>query len=132
METLEIVWRRLVSDGKTCKRCEDTEDQLYLAVSKLRGMVLHLNTEVVIQKEEISEDEFGRNPLLSNQILINGKPLEEWVEGKTGASQCCDVCGDNDCRTVSVDGNEYETIPSELIVKAGLTAALSMQSLNVK
>ena len=54
------------------------------------------------------------------------------VKGKTGVSSCCGVCGDNDCRTVSVNGSEYETIPSELIVKAGLTAALSMQSLNVK
>jgi len=131
MKTLEIVWRRLVSDGKTCKRCESTEDQLYLAVSKLRGMVLHLDTEVVIHKEEISEDEFSRNPLLSNQILINDKLLEEWVKGETGASSCCGVCGDNDCRTVSVDGNEYEVIPSELIIKAGLTAATAIQNLDV-
>ncbi|MDI9627737.1 MAG: DUF2703 domain-containing protein [Acidobacteriota bacterium] len=62
-------------------------------------------------------------PLESNQILLNGRTLEQWLGGQTGQSQCCDVCGPNDCRTVSVDGVSYESIPAELIVRAGLLAA---------
>ncbi|MBE0504744.1 MAG: DUF2703 domain-containing protein [Desulfuromonadales bacterium] len=36
--------------------------------------------------------------------MINGKLLEEWIGGQTRQSQCCDVCGPNDCRTMAVDG----------------------------
>ena len=35
-----------------------------------------------------------------------------------GQSECCEVCED-DCRTIEVEGEIYETIPAELIIKAG-------------
>ncbi|MGQ9551641.1 MAG: DUF2703 domain-containing protein [Candidatus Bathycorpusculaceae bacterium] len=33
MKLLKIKWRRLVSDGETCPRCESTEEELEKAVS---------------------------------------------------------------------------------------------------
>lgn len=45
------------------------------------------------------------------------------MNARTGQSQCCDVCGDEECRTVEIDGETLEAIPAELIVKAGLIAA---------
>ncbi len=53
------------------------------------------------------------------------RSIEEWLGGTTGQSPCCDVCGPNDCRTVTVDGQTYEAIPADLIVRAGLLAAAS-------
>ncbi|MEM4229694.1 MAG: DUF2703 domain-containing protein [Thermoproteota archaeon] len=67
--------------------------------------------------------EFKKDPLRSNQILINGLPLEDWVGGKAGQSPCCDVCGPSECRTVAIGEEAYEVIPADLIIKAGLLAA---------
>ena len=44
----------------------------------------------------------------------------------TGSSPCCNECGDNECRTVEVDGQVHEAIPQELLVRAGLIAASRM------
>ena len=123
MKMLRITWQRLVTDGETCQRCGSTEDELDKAISILTKSLSPMNIEVALEKTEISFEEFEKNPLISNQILINEKPLEEWVGGIIGQSQCCGPCGSCDCRTVSVDGKVHETIPSDLITKAGLLAA---------
>jgi hypothetical protein len=49
-------------------------------------------------------------------------------EGTVGHSPCCDVCSPHDCRTVEVEGQIYETIPAEIIIKAGLLAASQLVS----
>ena len=51
----------------------------------------------------LNEANFKEDPSASNRIWIAGKPLEEWIEAKVGASRCTSVCGDSDCRTVEVD-----------------------------
>lgn len=123
MKTLEIIWQRLIHEEKTCPRCGSTEDEVEKAVASLKKSLDPLGINVVLKKREISIDAFKKDPLLSNMIWINGRILEDYIGGTTGQSQCCDVCGPNDCRTVGVDGNEYEVIPSELVIKAGLIAA---------
>jgi len=52
----------------------------------------------------------------SNRIYIEGKPLENWLNAETGKSQCCDACGDNECRTLIYEGTAYEDVPAGLIV----------------
>lgn len=126
MVTLRIRWERLVENGQTCPRCRSTEEELEQAVATLRQALGPLGLEVLVEKEALSEAQFARNPLRSNQIWLNGRPLEEWLGGTVGHSPCCDVCGPADCRTVEVDGQVYEAIPADLIVKAGLAAALEM------
>jgi hypothetical protein len=49
--------------------------------------------------------------------------LEEWLDGRVGRSPCCDVCGDEECRTLELDGLIFEAIPAGLIVQAGIMAA---------
>jgi len=119
---LTISWQRLVSDGGTCPRCGSTEDELDKAILKLKSALSPLGIKVELQKSELSLEEFKKNPVKSNTILFNGISLEDLIEAKTGQSQCCDVCGDEECRTVEVGGESYETIPAELIIKAGLIA----------
>jgi hypothetical protein len=120
---LSIKWQRLVEGDETCSRCSSTGDELEEAVQKLEESLSALGVDVELEKEELTKSEFEQNPTESNLILINNKPLEDWLGGEAGRSECCDVCGDEDCRTVTVNGREYEVIPSDLIVKAGLTAA---------
>lgn len=119
---LSISWRRLISDGSTCPRCGSTEDELDKAVSQLKEKLAPQGIEVILKKEEITIDEFKQNPLESNRITFNGHSLEDLLNAKTGHSKCCDVCGDEECRTIEAGGTNYETIPAELIVEAGIKA----------
>ena len=74
----------------------------------------------------MSASDFTKDPLQSNRIWIGDKPIEDWLQAKVGKSQCCGACGDSECRTLTVDGKTYDTIPPELIVKAGLLAGATM------
>lgn len=51
---------------------------------------------------------------------------EEWLGGTIGQRPCCEVCGPNECRTLTIEGRTHEAIPSELVVRAGLLAAASL------
>ena len=123
MKTLKIKWQRLVSDGRTCSRCGSTEGELEKAISTLKQSLIPLGIEVVLEKDELSVSEFKKDPLQSNQIWLNDRPLEDWIGGKVGQSPCCDVCGPSECRTIGVGGEVYEAIPADLIIRAGLLAA---------
>jgi len=73
--------------------------------------------------QAIDEAAFRADPSESNRIWIAGKPLEEWLGGRVGASQCCTVCGDLPCRTMELGDRTHEVIPEELIVRAAMMAA---------
>lgn len=120
---INIKWQRLVAKGETCPRCESTEQELNKAINKLQQALSPLEIKVTLEKEEINISEFKQDPLQSNRILINDQPIENLLKGKVGQSPCCEVCGPTDCRTMEIDGQIYETIPSELIIQAGLMAA---------
>lgn len=128
MKTLRINWQRLVAEGQTCARCGSTEDELEKAVSTLKQSLAPMGIEVVLEKGELSVAEFKKDPLKSNQVWLNGRLLEEWTGGEVGQSPCCDVCGPTECRTVGVGGEVYETIPADLVVRAGLLAASQLVS----
>ncbi len=122
-KTLIVKWQRLLFDGQTCPRCGATEAEVEKALDALKQALSPLGIDVILEKGELSVEEFKIDTLQSNTIWLNGRLLEEWIDGKTGQSQCCDICGLHDCRTVGLEEEVYETIPSELIVKAGLLAA---------
>ena len=120
---LIITWQRLLLNEITCPRCETTEAEVEKAFVSLKSALLPLGIEVALEKKSLTGEEFMTDPLQSNMIRLNDRLLEEWLEAKTGKSQCCNVCGPNSCRTVNIGGEVYETIPSEIIIKAGLLAA---------
>lgn len=127
MKTLPIVWQRLVNaQGRTCPRCHATGDEVQRAVERLKAALVPLGIEPVLKTTELDEAAFLAKPSESNRIWIAGKPLEEWLEGQTGSSRCCNECGDNDCRTVEMGGATYEVIPEDLLVRAGVIAATRM------
>ncbi|MCS7164107.1 MAG: DUF2703 domain-containing protein [Thermodesulfovibrio sp.] len=130
MKNLTIKWQRLVKDNTTCPRCADTEKELEKAYNKLKEAFRILDIEVILEKNEINPVEFSENPLNSNLILINDKPLEAWLSAQTGKSRCCSVCGDEECRTIHLEGYVYETIPENLIIKACLIAASQLIPVN--
>jgi hypothetical protein len=120
---LVLRWRRLLDEkGLTCPRCGTTEAELEKAYKVLEDVCRALGLEVELIKEAIKPEDFKKDPLRSNEIWINERPLEEWLGAKTESSLCCDVCGDNECRTVVIGSETYESIPSGLILKAALMA----------
>jgi len=124
--TLTITWQRLVEGGETCPRCSATEEELDKAVGQLAAALEPLGIAVVFKKEELTAAAFKAAPAASNRIWLNGRLLEDWLGGGSGTSVCCDVCGDEECRTVVVDGEEYESVPAALVVRAGLAAASAL------
>ncbi len=126
MKKLIIKWQRLTEGGETCSRCGGTERELGQAVKLLERSLGELDIEVELNKSELKPAEFEKAPLESNRIWLNGDPLAEIIGAKVGHSLCCDVCGENQCRTLKLDGKEYETIPRQLIVRAGLQKAADL------
>ena len=123
MKTLKIRWQRLVSKGETCPRCGATGKEMEKALQTLEQSLAPLGIKVALEKQELNQSEFQKDPLQSNRIWIEGRSLEEWLGLKVGQTPCCQTCGDAECRTLVTTGQVYESIPAELIVKAGLLAA---------
>lgn len=123
MSDLLIRWVHLSVEGKTCQRCSGTGEELAKAVETLQKILSPLDIKVAFEEIEITPDEFVCDPLRSNEIWLNGKLLEEWLGAKTTQTPCCDVCGDEECRALEIDGQLHEVITADLIVKAGLVAA---------
>lgn len=127
MKTLSIVWQRLVNDqGKTCPRCQGTGDAVRRAVERLDSVLRPLGVQPVLECRELAPTAFRDQPEESNRIWVDGQPLEAWLGGQAGASRCCDECGDQDCRTLELEGQCYEVIPEELLVRAGLKAGIRL------
>lgn len=127
MKSLPIVWQRLVtSDGRTCDRCDTTNQEMQRAVAKLAEVLRPLHIQPTLETRTIDEKSFRANPSESNRVWIAGRPMEEWLGGKVGASRCCSVCGESPCRTIEVEGTEFEAIPEYLFLKAALVAASHM------
>lgn len=126
MRSLPIRLQRLVKDGRTCTRCASTEDQVREATETLRGVLAPLGIEPQLEVADLEEAAFTASPLESNRIWVAGRPMEDWLAGSVGSSQCCSVCGDADCRTLQIQGTSYEAIPANLLVKAGLLAAAEL------
>jgi hypothetical protein len=126
MRFLPILWKRLVKEGATCPRCGSTQEHVVSAVRKLEAALQPMGIEPVLETLAIDEAGFQADPSESNRIWIAGKPLEEWLGARVGASKCCNVCGDLPCRTMEIGGNTHEAIPEDLIVRAAMMAASGM------
>lgn len=124
MTELTITWQRLIdSTGSTCPRCAGTHQQVQQAVDRLRAALEPLGVRPVLETREIDPATFLQQPDQSNRIWVGGRPLEDWLGARSGSSQCCDACGDAECRTLEIDGTSHEVVPEALLVRAGLSAA---------
>jgi hypothetical protein len=125
---LVVLWQRLVVGGATCERCGDTGDAVRRAVAAL-------DQEFAPQRVAVRLEEKALPPFAvaeSNRVFFNGEPLEDLLGAKAGMSHCqscCDLMGSQtDCRTLIVDGQEYEAISETLLLQAGRIAAQLLDS----
>jgi hypothetical protein len=127
---LDILWQRLTVGAETCVRCGDTGQSVRKAAEALRLELAPQGIEVVLTEKTLLP--FAPNVLAeSNRVFFNGESLEDLVGAQVGSSHCqscCDLLGDTlnrqtDCRTLTLDGREYEALPEELLLRAGRIAA---------
>ena len=119
MSRLEIEWRHLDKDGKTCDRCSGTGEMVRSAYETLVKELQPKGWTVSLKETPLTEKEVPE----SNIILLNGIPIEEWIPDTRKSENCCASCGDllgapTLCRTIERNGETYETIPAALIVEA--------------
>ena len=124
MNTLEIEWRHLDQDGRTCLRCSDTLQSLQHVVSQLTAECASRGVTVAYRETKLSPEQLSQ----SNLILFNGLPLESVLPDAAASENECQSCGDlcgqpSYCRTVSVGGRTFEAIPAALIRQAACSVA---------
>lgn len=112
-----IKWQRLVDEnGETCDRCNKTYQNLKEALSLIKSLLNKLDIDLTFEKVAINLDDFKKNPLSSNQILIDDEPIEKILSLKIGQSSCCGPCGDKECRTIIEGEKEVEEVPVKTIL----------------
>jgi len=121
MNKLFIEWKHFDKDGTTCKRCFQTGSNLNEAVKQLKNDYLSKDIEIQFQETKLPENRMSE----SNQILINGKLLENLIPNTKAGENYCDSCSDLidnpkgcHCRIVNQGENVHEEIPINLIKQA--------------
>jgi hypothetical protein len=119
MNHLEIEWRHLDREGKTCDRCLDTGNSVHRAYETLARELKPKGWEVTLKETFLTEKEVPE----SNNILLNGIPLEQLIPGARKSENCCISCGElcgmlTLCRTIERDDQTYEAIPAAFILEA--------------
>lgn len=120
---LDILWQRVTVGAETCERCGDTGASVRRAAALLREALEPRGIEVALTEKVLPPFAVAE----SNRVFFGGRPLEELLGAETGENRCqscCDLLGaQTECRTLRLEGREYEALPEELLVRAGLLAA---------
>jgi len=119
MKELEIEWKHLDVDGKTCTRCNGTGHEIRQFVNRLHEECAMQEVHITLKETKLTEKEIEE----SNRIFINGIPLEDILPETTVSQNVCSSCSNligssTCCRTIIHTGKEYETIPQQLIREA--------------
>ncbi len=117
-KTLIIEWKHIGKDvTSTCERCSLTGGAILNVLEDLQPYFRQKNIiarfrETVLPVSQIEE---------SNQVLIDGIPLEEYLSGaqvvQTPCCSCACITGQDEaeCRAIDYGGNRYEAITPDLL-----------------
>jgi len=119
MKQLEIEWRHLDKDGKTCDRCSDTRKTVRAAFADLVKQLEPEGWEVTLKDTLLTDKEIPE----SNSIYVNGVAIEKLLPDTRKSENCCAACGEilgspTMCRTLERNGHTFEAIPVAMIVEA--------------
>lgn len=119
MRELKIEWKHLDTQGETCLRCSETGKTLFEVIDELKEELKEKGIAVIFKETKLGPEEINQ----SNLILINDKPLEDWLPGaqtsENECASCCQLLGNTVCcRTIVYQGETFEAIPEELIRQA--------------
>lgn len=119
MKQLEIEWRHLDKDGKTCNRCSDTGESVRNAYESLKKELQPKGWRITLKETHLTDQEISE----SNNVLLNGIALEQLIPNARKSESCCNSCGEllgapTNCRTIFRGGQTFEAIPAALILEA--------------
>ncbi len=119
MKTLEIEWKHLDVESKTCSRCSDTGKALQEVIGKLTEECKLRGWEIKFKETKLT----AKNISESNLLLFNGKPIEALLPEAQVSESHCKSCSEitgksSSCRTIEFGGNTYGGIPASLIRQA--------------
>jgi len=118
MKKLRIEFRYV--DRKTCSRCRTTDKNAGKTVQGLRKALEEAGVAVDFKTTKLPVSKLAQ----SNSILINGKDVEEIINGKKNVrSSACRGCSEImespcECRTYVYRGRKYSYIPNMMIREA--------------
>jgi hypothetical protein len=117
---LIIEWKHLDAAGETCDRCYDTGENLHAEIKRLQRKLDPQGITIQLIETKLDES----NVKESNQILINGKLIEEIIDlevRENYCASCSDLVGsETNCRTIVFDGEEFDDIPAKAIRQAAM------------
>jgi len=115
---LVIEWKHIGNNVTgTCERCSLTGGAILDVLEELHPYFMQKNVtarfrETVLPDSQIEE---------SNQVIINGTPLEEYLSDaevvQTPCCSCACITGQDEaeCRAIDYEGDRYEAISPDLL-----------------
>jgi len=117
---LEIEWKHLRVAGETSERCSGTIATIRQVLGDLREEGRLSGVKVRVRKTPLPPERIAE----SNEVLINGTPIEEVLSagvGETSCPSCASLTGEPSCcRTVEPEGEVYEELSAPIIGRAVL------------
>ena len=109
-------------DGETCDRCNETLAAVRQAAGELEAELAAANVSVSLVEHATTSQALAD----SNAVLVNGRPIEEWIGGErlsTDCPSCGDLVGESVCcSAISVDGVVNEAMTAQHVRDAALSA----------
>ncbi len=118
---LEIEWEHLRIAGETCERCSGTIATIRQVLGDLRKKGRLAGIKVRVRETPLPPERIAE----SNEVLINGIPIEELLSagvGETSCPSCASLTGQPSCcRAVELEGEVYEELSAPVIRRAVLS-----------
>jgi hypothetical protein len=110
-------------DGETCERCNGTIDNARVAAGELKSQLKPLGIEVTLVEHATTMENLPD----SNSVLINGRPIEQWLGAErvsTECASCGDLCGEESvcCGAISLGDTVQESYTVEHVREAAMMA----------
>ena len=115
---LVIEWKHIgTTVTGTCERCSLTGGAILDVLEELQPYFKQKNVTARFRETVLPDSQIEQ----SNQVIINGIPLEEYLSGaqvvQTPCCSCACITGQDEaeCRAIDVGNDRYEAIPAELL-----------------
>ncbi|OPX74571.1 MAG: hypothetical protein A4E40_00432 [Methanoregulaceae archaeon PtaU1.Bin059] len=115
---LTIEWKHIGNDVTgTCERCSLTGGAILDVLEELQPYFREKNITARFRETVLPDSKIDE----SNQVLINGVPMEEYLSDarvvQTPCCSCACITGHDEaeCRAIEYEGNLYEAISPNLL-----------------
>ena len=115
--TMAVRWQKPTTDKVVCGI---NEKEMTKAVRELSRSLYTKDIDVQFGYVTFTKEQPTGDAASAVGLWINGKPFEYWLHAQSAMNA--------GCVELTVDGQTYRTIPADLIVKAGMTAAEVMKA----